>query len=114
MKTLPLAALAACLLASHALAQGQTPYNPCRGRNKIMEDVCGEDGAVLRDEHGRRVQREVQGDRWGNADGSEYDLAVDGAFESLLTAEHDLIADLSPSDQRQLAALLRPLLSPFA
>lgn len=40
--------------------------------------------------------------------------AVDGAFESLLTAEHDLIADLSPSDQRQLAALLRPLLSPFA
>lgn len=40
--------------------------------------------------------------------------AVDGAFESLLTAEYDLIADLSPSDQRQLAALLRPLLSPFA
>jgi len=40
--------------------------------------------------------------------------AVDGAFESLLTAEHALIADLSPSDQRQLAALLRPLLSPFA
>ena len=101
MKTLPLAALAACLLASHALAQGQTPYNPCRGRNKIMEDVCGEDGAVLRDEHGRRVQREVQGDRWGNDDGSEYDLAVDGAFEGQTVAVLQLAPEIDFSRPRK-------------
>jgi DNA-binding MarR family transcriptional regulator len=40
--------------------------------------------------------------------------AVDGAFEALLAAEHELIADLPARDRRQLAALLRPLLAPFA
>jgi DNA-binding MarR family transcriptional regulator len=41
-------------------------------------------------------------------------LAVDGAFEALLSAEHDLLRDLPVRDRRQLAALLRPLLAPFA
>ena len=40
--------------------------------------------------------------------------AVDGAFEALLEAERDLLADLSLRDRKKLAALLRPLLAPFA
>jgi DNA-binding MarR family transcriptional regulator len=40
--------------------------------------------------------------------------AVDGAFESLLAAERELIAGLPARDRRQLAALLRPLLAPFS
>lgn len=39
---------------------------------------------------------------------------VDGAFESLLDAEHELLSDLSDRDRSRLAALLRPLLAPFA
>jgi DNA-binding MarR family transcriptional regulator len=40
--------------------------------------------------------------------------AVDGAFEALLRAERELLADLPTPDRRHLATLLRPLLSPFA
>lgn len=40
--------------------------------------------------------------------------AVDGAFAALLDAERDLLADLSPADQRKMAELLRRLLLPFA
>ena len=40
--------------------------------------------------------------------------AVDGAFEALLAAEHDLIAELPAWDRSRLAALLRPLLAPFS
>ena len=40
--------------------------------------------------------------------------AVDGAFTALLDAERDLLADLSPADQKTLATLLRRLLTPFA
>ncbi len=38
---------------------------------------------------------------------------VDAAFEALLDAERALLAGLTTADQRQLAALLRPLLAPF-
>ena len=40
--------------------------------------------------------------------------AVDAAFEELLAAEADLLADLSPRDRDRLAGLLRPLLAPFS
>ncbi|UAL30794.1 MarR family transcriptional regulator [Nocardioides rotundus] len=40
--------------------------------------------------------------------------AVDGAFEALLAAEAELLADLSPRDRDRLARLLRPLLAPFS
>jgi DNA-binding MarR family transcriptional regulator len=40
--------------------------------------------------------------------------AVDGAFTALLDAERELLADLSASDQKVLAGLLRRLLVPFA
>ena len=39
---------------------------------------------------------------------------VDGAFESLLAAERQLLADLPPRDRSRLATLLRPLLVPFS
>ncbi len=39
--------------------------------------------------------------------------AVDGAFEALLAAEADLLADLPVRDRARLAELLRSLLAPF-
>jgi len=40
--------------------------------------------------------------------------AVDGAFDALLSAESELLADLPATQQRELANLLRRLLAPFA
>jgi DNA-binding MarR family transcriptional regulator len=40
--------------------------------------------------------------------------AVDAAFEELLAAERDLLADLPAGDRHQLAGLLRTLLAPFS
>ena len=39
---------------------------------------------------------------------------VDGAFESLLASEAELLADLSPDDRARLAELLRQLMSPLS
>ncbi len=38
---------------------------------------------------------------------------VDAAFDDLLRREHELLASLSPADQKSLAGLLRSLLVPF-
>lgn len=40
--------------------------------------------------------------------------AVDGAFEALLAAEAELLADLPAPERQQLTDLLRPLLAPFS
>ena len=40
--------------------------------------------------------------------------AVDGAFEALLDAERQLLADLPARDHKQLVGLLRSLLAPFS
>ena len=45
---------------------------------------------------------------------AEGKAAVDGAFEALLTAEADLLADLPDKQRTQLAGLLRSLLAPFS
>jgi len=45
---------------------------------------------------------------------AEGKAAVDGAFEALLAAEADLLADLPARERRRLAGLLRTLLAPFA
>jgi hypothetical protein len=39
---------------------------------------------------------------------------VDGAFEALLDAERQLLADLPATDRTRLASLLRTLMTPFA
>jgi DNA-binding MarR family transcriptional regulator len=44
---------------------------------------------------------------------AEGKAAVDGAFTTLLEAERELLADLPPSAQKDLAGLLRRLLAPF-
>ncbi len=41
-------------------------------------------------------------------------VAVDGAFEALVDAERELLADLPPKERKQLAGLLRRLMLPFA
>ena len=45
---------------------------------------------------------------------AEGKATVDGAFTALLDAERELLADLPPSAQKDLAGLLRRLLAPFA
>lgn len=49
-------------------------YNKCASQNAIYEEVQDS-------ESGRTVKVEVDSDRYGNAQGNQYDLAVDGAFE---------------------------------
>ena len=39
---------------------------------------------------------------------------VDGAFESLLASEAELLSDLSPDDRARLAELLRQLMAPLS
>ena len=66
-----------------------SPYNRSAGQSApaaavVVDEVRKADGSV------ERVQREVQGpvtkDHFGNAQGSQYDLAVDGAFEGQTVA----------------------------
>ena len=45
---------------------------------------------------------------------AEGKAAVDGAFEALLAAEAELLADLPVGERKRLAQLLRRLLAPFA
>lgn len=62
-------------------------YNECASQNVIEEEVEVE---VLDEEtNTRRIvkqKREVQSDSYGNAAGSQYDLAVDGAFKGQTVA----------------------------
>jgi hypothetical protein len=63
---------------STALAQ----YNSCAAKNVITEEVR----EVVYDKETKRevervVERPVASDDYGNAQGNQYDLAVDGAFE---------------------------------
>ena len=39
--------------------------------------------------------------------------AVDGAFETLIASERELLAELSEDDRRQLATLLKRLMAPL-
>ena len=45
---------------------------------------------------------------------AEGKASVDGAFEALLAAEADILADLNDKQRTQLAGLLRSLLAPFS
>lgn len=66
-------------------------YNSCAGSNKIadravrMEPARDDKGEMLKDGEGRvvyeEVEYEVSRDGFGNAAGSNFDLATDGAFE---------------------------------
>ncbi|PHR43662.1 MAG: hypothetical protein COA32_16185 [Fluviicola sp.] len=62
-------------------------YNECAGQNKIVEKRKVE---VIDDDTGETtiqvVEQEVAKDTYGNPDGNQYDLAVDGAFEGQTVA----------------------------
>ncbi|MEX2483169.1 MAG: hypothetical protein WED10_01325 [Brumimicrobium sp.] len=62
-------------------------YNKCAGQNRIVEEREIE---VIDDESGEAtiqvVKQEVAKDTYGNPDGNQYDLAVDGAFEGQTVA----------------------------
>lgn len=71
-------ALSFCLLSTHSFAQ----YNKCAAKNVItapVQEVYFD--AASGTEQTRTVEREVSSDSYGNAQGNQYDLAVDGAFE---------------------------------
>tara|TARA_B100000508_G_scaffold60116_1_gene46766 strand:- start:44354 stop:45280 length:927 start_codon:yes stop_codon:yes gene_type:complete len=67
-------------LAITGLSYGQ--YNKCAKQNVIEEEVAVEvyDEVTQSTKIVKRKQ-EVKGDSYGNAEGSQYDLAVDGAFK---------------------------------
>ncbi len=103
MKLQSLTVLAAALLASTAFAQDSNPYNSCRGKNRVTEDARDEAGKFILEKDGSRKQQQVKGDKWGNAQGSQYDLAVDGAFEGQTVAVLQLAREIDFS--RPKAAL---------
>ena len=49
-------------------------YNKCKGQNAVFDEVVNK-------ETGEVERVKVSSDKHGNADGNQYDLAVDGAFE---------------------------------
>ena len=55
-------------------AQRKSVYNKCKSQNAVYEQVADEESGVMQ-------SRKVDSDNHGNADGNQYDLAVDGAFE---------------------------------
>src|SRR5688572_29177348 len=55
-------------------------YNGIAGQNAPMVEDKDEEGRVKRDGSGNIIYKEVKRDGYGNASGSQYDLAVDGAF----------------------------------
>lgn len=57
-------------------------YNQAAKQNVITEEVSFERYDARTKEYITvREQREVESDSYGNAEGNQYDLAVDGAFE---------------------------------
>jgi hypothetical protein len=81
MATRALVATSSALIALLWLGAARAQYNPSAAVNQPMEDV-----AVRKRTSGGgfttvKVHRAVRADRYGNAAGSQYDLAVDGAFK---------------------------------
>lgn len=56
-------------------------YNKSAGSNAPQIEELDEKGDVKKDNQGKIVYKEVKKDSYGNAQGNQYDLAVDGAFE---------------------------------
>ena len=66
--------LAFVLISSVSFAQVSVRYNKCATKNAIYNEVADE-------ETGEISYQPVEADGHGNAQGNQYDLAVDGAFE---------------------------------
>lgn len=88
MKTLPILATLALTLSAFAAHAG-TPYNRSAGQNApaaavVQKEVKSEDGTVKYIDE--VVEGPVKRDTYGNAQGNQYDLAVDGAFDGQTVA----------------------------
>ena len=94
-----LTAIAILLTAGSAAAQ----YNRAAGRSAPM---AVEEVEVVDEETGRRekrkVERKPQSDKFGNAQGTQFDLAVDGAFKGQTVA----VLQFYPFDFSQARAAL--------
>ncbi len=69
-----LAAFMFFMAVNEANGQPKKVYNECRSQNAVFEDAVDK-------ETGKVHKVRVKADQHGNAQGNEYDLAVDGAFE---------------------------------
>jgi hypothetical protein len=79
--------LAPLLLLAVLAGTAHAQYNPTAAQNApraapVAEDYVKEDGSKGR----REVMKPVQTDRYGNASGNKFDLAVDGAFKGQTVA----------------------------
>lgn len=81
-----LLSLLAPLLLSVVATRAHAQYNAAAAQSAPMESVT----ETYKDDQGRQktrtVQKRAQGDRYGNAQGNKYDLAVDGAFKGQTVA----------------------------
>lgn len=56
-------------------------YNHTAGSNAPMVEDRDDNGNIKKTDQGEVIYKAVQKDSYGNAQGNQYDLAVDGAFE---------------------------------
>ncbi len=81
-----LLSLLAPLLVSAVATRAHAQYNAAAAQSAPMVSVT----ESYKDDQGkqqtRTVQKRAQGDRYGNAQGNKYDLAVDGAFKGQTVA----------------------------
>lgn len=80
-------------LALLSITYASAQYNKCAGQNRITQTtkslapVLTDDGEEVLDVNGKVMMEEIEtevlvsSDSYGNAQGNQYDLAVDGAFE---------------------------------
>lgn len=61
-------------------------YNKVAGKNKIMIPATTLSGERVMNSQGEVQYKAVTADKYGNAKGNQYDLAVDGAFEGQIIA----------------------------
>lgn len=61
-------------------------YTKAAGQNSMLEAVTTKSGEKVRDANGKVKYKKVAEDKYGNAQGNQYDLAVDGAFDGQTVA----------------------------
>lgn len=69
-----------------SVAPAHAQYTPQAGKNAAYETVTIEKKDSTGQIRRQVVKRKVQADRYGNAQGNQFDLAVDGAFEGQTVA----------------------------
>jgi len=74
--------ITALLMSTFLVAQ----YNKSAGKNRVMAPVTNSSGERVMDKDGKVQYKEVKSDIYGNALGTQYDLAVDGAFDGKTVA----------------------------